>query len=569
MNKSVSELFRDFYGMFLAALILQTVSFAADPTQDVTKPWSQRTLTEEQRQNYISNRVANVSAEFGELIKDLQSNGMLEENGGDELLNAIKVLGKVKDTNIQQAIDSLREARDSTSSARRHLNEADDEIEIAVGDLTDLLRLSNAFGAGQFLRQEIRRLLRQEEILWNNCKELGKAQLLGTAIRPVEIAEAASSQSDLASLAGKVQPMFAGAAKEATDLEDKSRITKAGEMFVQGQVIALLADAAQNIKGENLLGAVTPQKEAIEVLMAIDRLLGEGDNDGSGDLLQMIGILQEILRKQRDLRKLTEAAQQAEFSILQRQWQSMQRDLRSELRRVDVKQFTPVEVAANAGNGNPVTEASLAMEQSENKLGASQQKAAVEHQIKAEAELERAIAMLQEKVDENKRSNSGKVDPVEAMMKFAGLLKQLEKDQRALREETQGMAAGKQEVTSQAAPQDQLIERLILLGQMREAEPPTIKRTLRKAYSAMEEALSALKKNDSVVAVPAQIRAEEALAEARAAAEAEAKKLKEEAKKDAALDAVQKLAQQLLAEQKKLAALTEEATPEQVPKQAP
>ncbi|MDA1045771.1 MAG: hypothetical protein O3A82_02455 [Verrucomicrobia bacterium] len=541
----------------------------ADPASSGDQPWSQGVLTEEQRQNYISNRVANVSSEFSALIKDLRSNGLLEENGGEELQNAIDVLGKVKDSNIEQAIISLREAREQQKSARLHIAKADDEVEITVSDLTDLLRLSNALGSSQFLRQEIRRLLSHEEILWIDCKALGRAQLEGATIKPVDLVEAATTQSDLAALAAKLRPMFLEVAKGVTDLEERSLIKKAGILFVEGQVEILLASAAENITQGNLLGAVTPQKEAIDVLLAIDRLLGEGETDGMGDLYRMIAALQEILRKQRDLRKLTETAPQAEFASRQRQWQSLQRDLRSELARIDTKPFAPVGVDADAGRTNPLLDAGEAMEQAEDTLGASQQKAAIGHQLNAEAELERAIAMLQKKIDEKQKPNSGKADPVEAMIKFAGLLKQLEEDQRALRKETQGMAANKQEVNSRAAPQDQLIERIILLGQMPEAEPATIKRTLRKAYSAMEEALSALKKNDSVVAVPAQIRAEEALAEARAAAEAEAKKLKEEAKKDAALDAVQKLAQQLLAEQKKLAALTEEATPEQVPQQAP
>lgn len=541
----------------------------ADPTSSGDQPWSQGVLTEEQRQNYISNRVANVSSEFSALIKDLRSNGLLEENGGEELQNAIEVLGKVKDSNIEQAIISLREARGQQKSARSHIAKADDEIEITVSDLTDLLRLSDALGSSQFLRQEISRLLSHEEILWIDCKALGRTQLEGATIKPVDLVEAATTQSNLAALAAKLRPMFLEVAKGVTDLEERSLIKKAGILFVEGQVEVLLASAAENITQANLLGAVTPQKEAIDVLVAIDRLLGEGETDGFGDIYRMIAALQEILRKQRDLRKLTEAALQVEFVSRQRQWQGMQRDLRSELDRIDEKAFASVGLDVAAGNGNPVIEAGLAMEQAETTLGASQQKATIPHQLNAEAALERAIAMLQKKMDEKQKPNSGKADPVEAMMKFAGLLKQLEEDQRALRKETQGMAANKQEVNSRAAPQDQLIERIILLGQMREAEPATIKRTLRKAYSAMEEAFSALKKNDSVVAVPAQIRAEEALAEARAAAEAEVKKMKEEAKKDAALEAVQKLAQQLLAEQKKLAALTEEATPEQVPKQAP
>jgi hypothetical protein len=541
------------------------VALAADPPAEAARPWSEGILSEEQRQNYASSRVENVSSQLRELINDLESNGLLEQSGGEELEGVIDVLAKVKDTNIQQAIVSLREARGPADTARSHLDKADGEIENAVTNLTALLRLSSGFGAGQLLRQEVRRLLRQEEIVWGTCRGLGRSQLEGTPIKPAELVDAASIQSELAKLAGKLGELFPVAAEEAPDAGERARVTKAGGMFVEGQVVALLAGAAQNISDANLLDAVTPQKEVIDILIAIDSLLGDEVSGGGDDLLKMIAALQEILRKQRQLSALTEAASSPEFASQRRPWQGRQRDLRGDLGRIDSQQFEP-----EAGGSNPLNDAGQAMGQAEAAFEVSQQQEAVPQQRAAEAALERAIAMLEKRIEEkNKPADAELVDPVEAMKKYAQLLKQLAADQKALREVTQQLAANNQEVIPNAASQGGLIDRLVALGEMPESEPPKIKSTLRRAYFAMEEAFAGLKKNDAVMAVPAQIRAEEALLEASAAAEAEAKAIEETVKKDAELNAIQKLAQALLAEQQAITAETAEATPEQVPQKAP
>ncbi|MFT4550000.1 MAG: hypothetical protein ACI9UA_001871 [Pseudoalteromonas tetraodonis] len=535
-------------------------ALAADPAD-----WSEGILSEEQRQNYASSRVENVSAQLRDLIFDLESNGLLEQNGGAELLSAIEVLANVKDTNIQQAIVSLREARGPADSARTHLDKADGEIENAVTNLTALLRLSSGFGAAQLLRQEVRRLLRQEESVWGTCRGLGRSQLEGTPIKPADLTDAATTQMQLAKLASKVQLLFPEAAAEATDQAERARITKAGVMFGDGQVVALLGSAAQNITEGNLLEAVTPQKEAIDILIAIDTLLGDGATGGGDDLSQIVAALQEILRKQRELRTQTEAASEPEFASQRRPWQGRQRDLRTELGRIDANKFEP-----EAGGSNPLNDAGQAMGQAEAAFQASQQLEAVPQQRAAEAALERAIAMLEKQIAEkNKPAEAKLADPISAMKKYAQLLKQLAADQKALREATQKLAANSQEVTTNAAPQETLIDRLVALGEMRESEPPSIKSTLRRAYFAMEDAFTALKKNDAPVAVPAQIKAEEALLEASAAAEAEAKEMEKIAKKDAELDAIQKIAQFLLAEQQPITAATEEAKPEEVPQNAP
>jgi len=495
----------------LGLLVASRAVVAAPPAK--APSWKEDVISAEQRQTYVTNRVARVNIRFRALITDLESNGILSEKESQEMLAAIDVLAKVKDENVQQAILSLRAARQGTDDAGEHLENADIHVDIAVKDLTALLRLANALESSQVLRQQLRQLLRLEEALWTECKNAGRAELEGAPVAPAEVVTMASRQSGLEKDAAKLLAMFPAAAAEAVLAEEKGRIKKAAKVYAEGQVDALLASAAASIGEGDFIGAVTPQKDAIDVLKQVDQLLKSGKSDFASDLTQMLSTLNDILLQQRELRTQTESADQAKFASQQRQLQGRQRDLYSRLGKVDASQFQP----ATDKLTNPVQDAIKAMDDSVTALGAAQQKETVGHQREAEAALERAIAMLKKKIAQ--QSVSG--DPVKALRALADLLKEVLKEQIALREATQEKAKGAQDVSSQSAPQQDIMNRTIPAVEMEEADRLTIQKALGKALFGMESAVEALKKNEATTAVPEQVNAEEGLAEALRAIESE------------------------------------------------
>jgi hypothetical protein len=546
MNIALS--LRQLGGLGLVCLVIMAAGravVAAPPTK--ASSWKKDVISAEQRQTYVMNRVERVNIRFRALITDLESNGILGEKESQEMLAAIDVLAKVKNENVQQAILSLRAARRGTGGAGKYLDKADIHVDIAVKDLTALLRLANALESSQVLRQQLRQLLRLEEALWTECKNAGRAELEGTPVAPAEVVTMATRQSNLEKDAAKLLAMFPAAITEAVLAEEKQRVKKAAKVYAEGQVEALLASAAGSIDEGDFIGAVGPQKEAIDVLKQVDQLLKSGKSDFASDLTQMLSTLNDILLKQRELRKQTEAADPAKFKSQQRPLQGRQRDLYSRLNKVDAGQFRP----ETEDQTNPVQDAIKAMDDSVTALGAAQQKETIGHQREAEAALERAIAMLEKKIAQQSAAS----DPVEALRALADLLKEVLKEQIALREGTQEKAKGNQDVTSQTAPQQDIMDRTIPAVEMEEADRLTIQKALGKALFGMESAVEALKKNEATTAVPQQINAEEGLAEALRAIESELEKELAQGDDDAEdlldeLNMLVELLKKLLAQQK-------------------
>jgi len=550
-------------GTALIALAIASAAAQAQPSAkdrrvaEGTRTWARKVLAEQQRQAQVTRRVDDVTARFRILIQNLQSNGFIEESKGNELLTAIEVLGKVNEENVRQAIISLGAARKKPEEAMDHLSRADAEIETVVNDLIKLLQLADATEGDQLLREELRRVIEQEETVAEKTIQFGRDQLAGTDVLAAHAANLATTQVEVAQLAGKLNKIFEAAVEDALSEADRNRIGKAMDVFNERKVHLMLADAAGNIQDMKFIDATIQQKDALKALREVELMLAGDQSASAKNMARVLVALREILQRQQALRAETEAAEPPRFTTLRRRLQGKQREITNALSTIDVSLFEPGKIGGGAaGSTNPIRDAGLAMEQAEAAFEDMNQKHATVNQRKAEEHLLRAINAFEAGM---KSANTKEMEatPAEKLSKLVILLEELLDEQIRVRTATQQQAKAKEDVAPMAVPQQNLMDRTLPITEMLEAQAVAIQKGIGMALSGMDEAIPALKQNNPAEGVPAQIRAEEGLAAALQAAKANLNEMKQAEEDAAALETLQNDLEDLIRDQQKVNDQTE------------
>ena len=302
-------------------------------TAERTRELSRRIHAEVERQRFADRRLDAIVAGFEGLVVDLRSNGLLEEGRADELVGLGRALGGVSDEHVALAIDHLRAARKQLLAPRTHLEKADGEIETIIRMLTELLRRVQALQAVETLQREIREILRAEEQVHAESKNLGKEAFEGTLDDERRVDDATTTQRQIARRVEALERPLGDALEGTTDPQEKARIEEARDLLEEQQVAAELDAAAGSISEEEFLGAVLGQKSALETLRDVERLIDPG-----ADLRALTDTrdqLAAILAEQQDLRGLTESSRAEEFDAHRQDLQVEQHEIGQDLAEVD------------------------------------------------------------------------------------------------------------------------------------------------------------------------------------------------------------------------------------------
>lgn len=494
---------------------------------------ARRILTEEQRQGYVNRRVFGVVRGLGALVEDMKSNGLLEEAQGEQLLELAGKLGAVNEAHVLQAAEHLRLARQQEARRRDKLGEADAEVETIIRELKELLRWVKALETSELLRRELREIIREEEGLLAQTRDLGKQLFEGTLDDPTALDDLATSQRLVAQRVGRLNEPLAEALGDAPTEEERARIEQAKGLFEEKAVDARLHSASQNIESEEMVRAFLDEKEALEALREIERVLDP--MAGERLLRDTREELARILREETELRELVEQAPGDQFRETAEELGGEQRELGTALQNVDRSLLepsadttttssptspdagSPPEAGSPAETSNPIDAAQTSMARAEAGIAARQQQGTVSAQKSAEAALQQAIDRLDEQLMALSGTESDFSAPLGDLQALADSIGELEQAQRELRDSTQSQAARGQSVEPLAGPQQSLASRTANLAA--QLPLPSVQQPLGQALQAMSQAGSSLDSNQPASAVPAQNQALDALAQAQQAAQ--------------------------------------------------
>lgn len=232
---------------------------------------AQQILAEEQRQHYIGQKLAGVAKDFRGLIDDLDSNGLLKSGQAKELLGAVGTLETVGNDHIKKAREHLRLGRQQLDNPA-HLKNAHDEIEMAVQKLNTLVQLAGSLEKTEKIRDQIKQLAKEQEKILTDTKKLAKEMLQGSKIPEAAHKALAEAQKGVAERAKDLQSELKEAQK-GLNPEQKSRLEKATDVLQDKKLEGNLNAAAANLENKNPLSAAEQQKQALDALKEIGKLL--------------------------------------------------------------------------------------------------------------------------------------------------------------------------------------------------------------------------------------------------------------------------------------------------------
>jgi len=294
--------------VLLAAFLLALVPSAFGQT--ALDPRSADAIREAERQEGVSGDMTRLVDDFRSLVADLKSNGVFTEAEGDAYVAMADDLGQTDQGHVRVAADHLRRAGADYEGRASHVNAAEGEIKIALEQLTDLLRQANALRAGELIAGELAEIIKAQEKITEQSAEVGRELLQGKAAPSRDPKELAREQQKIAERAVGLQRLFKEALGEEMPPDALEKLTKAAQLMDQGNVTGLLQDASRSLDRKDMIPAVTGQKEALNILKEMARLLSDYGNPLTPEEQQA---LDDLLKDQRELREQTEAMSPDQF----------------------------------------------------------------------------------------------------------------------------------------------------------------------------------------------------------------------------------------------------------------
>lgn len=308
----------------IIALAAAAAPVFAQESDPVVVPVSQRLLSEEQRQMQVGQRLDVAQDKAKLIMKDLESNRLFKETGGDRMAKVRTVVGEVNKTHIPPAADHLRKARDEVPGRPNHLTGADKEISTIIVKLQDLLGQGQAQSQVDQLAAELKVIIRKQEVIKAATQEWGKQQLQNNAdLEPLR-REIARTQQDVAEKTREFAQKLNEHAKNESDPQAKEKLDKADAVVQEKKPQQDTQDAAEQVEQNKPVAAAQEQDQALAALKEVAKALDGGDEKMEENPANQA--LMDALQKLLDQQLALDQQVQAQADQLEQQGQQLAQD---------------------------------------------------------------------------------------------------------------------------------------------------------------------------------------------------------------------------------------------------
>ena len=261
-----------------------------------------------------SRKLDKVADEVGWLLSELESNGLLDQAGGDKVAVFKTTVADVAEDNLPAAAQHLRNARLESDAYQQHLISADREIDTIIDRLSKVLAGSSTLLVQDELVAELKDIIETQTDLRGRTAEWGKALLISPDIAGAGKGPLMQDQAGLIARLETFIEKLEAARDEAQDEAAKSRFKQAAltlkpavtgaevlkdVLVTDPPVTKVLQAAVDQIESTEVLYAVDAQDRGLAMLRAALQILSSGQSD----LADFVAGLEKLLMKQKELRK--------------------------------------------------------------------------------------------------------------------------------------------------------------------------------------------------------------------------------------------------------------------------
>lgn len=261
-----------------------------------------------------SRKLEKVADEVAWLLSELESNGLLDQAGGEKVAAFKTTVADVAEDNLPAAARHLRNARLESDAYQQHLISADREIDTIIDRLSKVLAGSSTLLVQDELVTELKVIIETQADLRGRAAEWGKALLISPDIAGAGKGPLMQDQAGLIARLETFIEKLEAARDEAQDEAAKSRFKQAAltlkpavtgaeilkdVLVTDPPVTKVLQAAVDQIESTEVLYAVDAQDRGLAMLKAALQILSAGQSD----LADFVAGLEKLLMKQRELRK--------------------------------------------------------------------------------------------------------------------------------------------------------------------------------------------------------------------------------------------------------------------------
>jgi len=369
-----------------AVLALTSWTGLAGQPDDVLQTQG-RLLTEERRQGNVRRQLSSVVRKIDMLMLDLASNDLYREGGGEHVTGLNLKLAALNTNHVPKVETYLRLARQDTTNALPHIEDADREVGIVVRDLDALLKEMGMTLTEDALLTQLRSIIKAEELLRRETAEWGKRVLIapeGTGQVSAKLAQAQNTV--LQQVTTFIQRLTDSVGKE-TDAARRRRFGFAAAALQKGRPDAAMQAATREIETGQPINSVEQQDLALKALRAAAEALAGQITDDMATVRDVMEHLRQILKDQQQLQQEVKKANAQQFQERHFQMQARQTDIGKDLLQCSAQATKTMAAFA-------VRKAQDAMKEAQTALGKIRQEPALAQQEEAIVDLQAAIEAL-------------------------------------------------------------------------------------------------------------------------------------------------------------------------------
>jgi hypothetical protein len=563
--------------LVLAVAIAMLLTAAPVQAQNVPVRDAQGVLLEAVRQDMLRQRLNELVSGVDNLIRDLKSNALLDLQSENELDRLSRRIETVSERRVQQAAEALREAA-AADDPDQPLTVAEYQIDLAAREIGSIMIRLGVRYATEVFGRELHELVVAQSDLYLRTLELRRQAEANT--EPLW-----EPQSRIGDHTVQLLAEMSEVDNYASDALAMVRLSRVVAKLQATDVEPTLHEAANDLRDSAIDAAMSKQRHALDALMKAEFRVRPGAELRA--LVETRDHLRAIRGEQRNLRDAVSRWDRQTFEQRGSEARLEQLSLRQRIERIipppildeklqladEVLQATGLETAMS--DVEPIEpfleEAGSHMTEAAARIVAAEVEAAGEAQLQAEVSIDKAIKILQLRIDAAMHLDAvfrRLQDAIQRLKEINDLIDH----QTELKEEAQQAEAEGGASRFLAMPQDNLSvevesfkSRIVRENQELEAPSdyvPLVGRELDNARRHMLDAAVSLKDDRPADAVPIQERALVALRQARDVAEQEVDLLERlwqllQAVKD--LEAFQQYLSDMEIEQRELRVRTDES----------
>jgi hypothetical protein len=278
----------------------------------------------ETTQSGDAKKLGKVAGDVAWLLRDLESNGLLEQVGGKKVKTLKEVVAIVADTHLPAAAQHLRNARLEPDASRHHMVSADEEVDTILTQLAKVLADSSTMLVQDELAKELKDLIKVQTQVRGQTAEWGKSMLISPETAGAGKGPLMQDQTMINTRYQTFLEKLQQAHEDALDEASKSRLKQVENVLSPPQTTSeilkdvltpepstgdVLKAAVEQLEQSQVLDAVGAQDRAIATFKAALEILSAGQSD----LADFVAGLEKLLEKQKALRKEIEPQEEEDF----------------------------------------------------------------------------------------------------------------------------------------------------------------------------------------------------------------------------------------------------------------